>query len=257
MLMLNNQRGGFVLVFAVIVFVVLIAGGSFYFGTHYDKSANTMPKSLSPDVTKTSGTIPAATPSPMNTAEWKLTFVQKKPTDKTEDIRLVNTKTAEEIVIGQKLVFSAKNDAIISHDSSTVYFVESLLGSNKLTTQRISTYSIAQRKVTKSLTLGTIKTDFPNLTIPRDSAVLGNLTLSPNGKYLAFNYSLPGEFDGDSDIIIVNVSNDKITDSEVKGELTGWNDDATIKYKAKNTTADQSKGKIIDQISIVNIPALN
>ena len=96
-------------------------------------------------------------------------------------------------------------------------------------------YDIASDSYTFTLTLADIKARFPALDIPRSSASLHTLLVSPSGNRVAFQYGYALEPDFESDMFVVNVINGKVSVLGEKGKFTQWVNDFILRYETIDT----------------------
>lgn len=219
--------------FGVITFLILLTGGTYLLGRN---STQQTPLAVVPTiVTPTPSPILTIDPTPSvpqtieNNLLWTIKPIQKKITDDTADLHLINTKTNEDLTVGKIHVYGQQYNAIISSDNSLLIFVNILDELNSLT-DTLTVYSIPEKKALKTLTLETVKKLHPQLRIPRNAS-LSHLAISPNNQKIATSYGYILEHDNNSDIIIFNHISGKVVTANRKGVTKTWKDNSILQYE--------------------------
>lgn len=146
-------------------------------------------------------------------------------------VQLINTKTKEIRVIGRGFNGSPGDSVFFTKDFSSVIFVGGKPTEDN--TEKISFYSIPQNKITKQISLADIKKAIPSLKI-EESAILSSMVPSPNQQKIALSYgkSFYGTpIDPTTNIIVIDLTTNKMSVLSAKGLVSSWKDDSTIIYQ--------------------------
>jgi hypothetical protein len=190
-------------------------------------------------VTKPVTPSPTPLPGPFYTANGKqndliLYHYKRDDWDITLELQLINTRTREVRLLGYTYEASPGDSRFFSKDFSQVIF----LGGSKTDYQKISIYSILQRKIIKEIRLGEIKQRLPSLAL-QHTATLSRMELAPDGRKVAisygntFNVSL---IDPATNIIVIDLASNKMQLLPARGLVRGWKDNTTLEYELN--TAD-------------------
>jgi len=182
-------------------------------------------------------------------------------------VRLVDNATNNATDIGNALYASPGDSAFFSHDFSTLVFIGSSVGDTNL--EKISFYSIPQGKIVHQISIDDMRKALPLLNEDTYSyGVLSRMVPSPDGKKIAFSYGITAntsQISPETVIIVIDLTNSKISLLKPRGLMRSWKDNSTITYEintplptsAKNPgyvyhTYDPNPNNIVLQTSITN-----
>lgn len=250
----NHSHSHVPTIVGVVLLLIIVGGGAYYLGTQKNQSKTTM-ESSNNSISSTPIPTSQVTTAPISNGttqqgEWTIKYIQKSQMDVVQDVHLINSKTNEDKIIGQTYVIAPGEHAVFSNDFSQVIFLGAINDGDKLTSESISFYSISQNKVTKTITLGDIKSALPSLVIPRNAA-LNSLILSPSGNKIAMSYGYTYELDSGSDIIVIDLTTYKISTVSAKGVLKGWKNDTTLQYQVTESTPNNEQINIVTKEVLV------
>jgi hypothetical protein len=178
--------------------------------------------------------------------DLEIRYYYENAGDSFDQIRIRNNKTTEERLIGYIYHYTPGDPAFFSKDFSQIYFI----GGAKNDFNKISVYSIAQDRIAKEITLDQMKIALPNLQIDK-SAVLTMLSAPPDKSKIAFSYGNTFGFNRivpNTNIIVINLTNNKMQLLPVKGLVSGWKDNTTLMYEV-NTTDPNANNKLEVQVT--------
>ncbi len=167
--------------------------------------------------------------------DLQITYVHQHTGDTFDEIHLKNTKTTEERLLGYIYHYTPGDPAFFSKDFSQVYFIGSM---DQNEYNQISTYSIAQNKIVKSIKLSDLKKALPQLQLDQVAA-LSMLMPSPDKSKMALSYGItfsPDQINANTSIIVIDLNHGSMQLLPVHGLVHGWKDNTTLQYD--NNTPD-------------------
>lgn len=204
--------------------------------------------------TTTATPTPSPLPGPFYTPNGKqndLTIRLYTPdiSNQNYEVQLINTTTHEVRIMGYTYLYSPGDSTFFSSDFSQVMF----LGGKKNDMQMISFYSIPNRTVVKTITLGDMQKAIPTLQV-QPTAVLSNMLISPDGKKVALSYGntfSENLIDPNTVIFVIDLATQKMRMLPVRGLTKDWKDNNTLEYQNNNGT--DPNNNVVQEIPV---PAL-
>lgn len=196
---------------------------------------------------------PTPLPGPFYIANGKqndliLYHYKREDWDLTLELQLINTKTREVRLLGYTYDASPGDSRFFSKDFSQVIF----LGGSKTDYQKISIYSIPQRKIIKEIRLGEIKQRLPSLPV-QATATMSRMELSPDSRKVAVSYGNTFNvqlIDPATNIIVIDLASNRMQLLPARGLVRGWKDDTTLEYELNTTDPNTNS------VQEIKVPAL-
>jgi hypothetical protein len=206
----------------------------------YDYFVNAIP--TDPPMTHTPTPLPGAFYTPNGKQnDLVIKLIRKNDWDIFVQVQLVNTKTKEIRVMGRALEASPGDSSFFSKDFSKVTFVGGTPYEEDY--EKISIYSIPQKKIIKQISLADMKKALPSLQI-KPNAILSRLLPSPDTEDAAFSYGEilnDSSIDPNTNIITLDLTTNHMTLLPVKGLMKSWKDKDTLEYETTSNPSQEIK----------------
>jgi hypothetical protein len=163
--------------------------------------------------------------------DLQIRYLHNNDGDSFDEVRILNSKTTEERIIGFMYHYTPGDNAIFSKDFSQIIYIG---GQSKEDYNKITFYSIGLKRNVKEITFAQMQKKLPALKNDPLSA-MGMLKISPDENKIAFSYGNTynvNQIAPDTQIVVINLTNNNMALLSVNGLVHGWKDDATLQYDA-------------------------
>jgi hypothetical protein len=199
---------------------------------------------------------PTPLPGPFYTANGRqndliLKLYQREDWDMVYEVQVINTKTTEVRIIGYQYIAAPGDSLYFSKDFSQVIF----LGGSKTDYQKITVYSIPQKRPVKSITLDQIRQTLPAFQFQK-TATMSRLVLSPDGKKIALSYGNTFNvetIDPATYIVAINLTNNRMQLVPARGLVRNWKDDTTLEYEVSTGQTGTPTATAVQEVKVTGI----